>query len=190
MDSDCENIDSDLPSLTSLVNVEATNPEMEETCNENEDQICHCCGVKTAKARLHYGGITCYPCRSFFRRATVNKKKKKCKKDGRCQVICSFHHSNILSMVFLSTKAFNNLYSSKKSYIKSKNCQVRLEDRKSCNACRYQECIRNGMRPHLVLSEDQIQERFKNLPTRKKKEKFLNISKNIPALVRLANIIE
>ena len=63
------------------------NEERDVPCDANEEEIyCHCCGVKTSKARLHYGGITCYPCRSFFRRATVSKKKKKCKKDGRCQV--------------------------------------------------------------------------------------------------------
>jgi len=97
-----------------------------------EENYCHCCGVKTAKARLHYGGITCYPCRSFFRRATVSEKKKKCKKGG--------------------------------------HCQVKFDDRKSCNPCRYQECLRNGMRPHLVLSEDQIHERFRNLPRKEKRD--------------------
>ena len=55
--------------------------------------------------------------------------------------------------------------------------QVKLEDRKSCNACRYKECMRNGMRPHLVLSEDQIQERFKNLPKLKQREKLMNSRK-------------
>jgi len=123
------------------------NEEMDETCDANEEEIyCHCCGVKTPKARLHYGGITCYPCRSFFRRATVSKKKKKCKKEGRCQ--------------------------------------VKLDDRKSCNPCRYNECLRNGMRPHLVLSEDQIHERFKNLSKQKKKEKVLSPSKKAPASER------
>ena len=29
---------------------------------------CHACGEMTPKRRIHYGGITCYSCRSFFRR--------------------------------------------------------------------------------------------------------------------------
>ena len=65
--------------------VKEENAEPTSDTND-EDNYCHCCGVKTPKARLHYGGITCYPCRSFFRRATVSKKKKKCKKTGRCKV--------------------------------------------------------------------------------------------------------
>ena len=73
-------IKQDIDIHTKLLNAETTSD------TNDEDNYCHCCGVKTPKARLHYGGITCYPCRSFFRRATVSKKKKKCKKAGRCKV--------------------------------------------------------------------------------------------------------
>ena len=41
--------------------------------------------------------------------------------------------------------------------------QVKFEDRKQCAACRYVECQRIGMRPSLVLSEDEKHDRFKNL---------------------------
>ena len=61
---------------------------------------------------------------------------------------------------------------------------MKLDDRKSCNRCRYNECLRNGMRPHLVLSEDQIHERFKNLSKQKKKEKLLDPSQRAPAIER------
>ena len=139
------------PSVSTMNSSEPINEERDGTSDTNAEEVyCHCCGVKTSKARLHYGGITCYPCRSFFRRATVSKKKKKCKKDGRCQ--------------------------------------VKLDDRKSCNPCRYNECLRNGMRPHLVLSEDQIQHRFKNLSKQKKKEKVLNPTNRAPAIERLVHI--
>eukprot|EP00092_Neocalanus_flemingeri_P001388 GFUD01001481.1.p1 GENE.GFUD01001481.1~~GFUD01001481.1.p1 ORF type:complete len:593 (+),score=137.30 GFUD01001481.1:201-1979(+) len=148
MEEDFESGENDhLPSLTRMIS-----KDLEKNSHSgqlDEEVVCHACGVKTTKARLHYGGITCYPCRSFFRRATVNKKRKSCKKDGRCK--------------------------------------VKLEDRKSCNACRYNECVHIGMRPHLVLSEDQIQERFKNLPTRKKKENLQNSEGSTPSLERDSN---
>ena len=50
-------------------------------------QECHACGESTERNRLHYGGITCDSCRTFFRRATIKKKKDMCKKDGRCEVM-------------------------------------------------------------------------------------------------------
>ena len=76
-------------SSTGEERVESIKAENEDPVSDTteEDNHCHCCGVKTPKARLHYGGITCYPCHSFFRRATVSKKKKKCKKAGRCKVL-------------------------------------------------------------------------------------------------------
>lgn len=61
---------------------------------------------------------------------------------------------------------------------------VKLDDRNSCNACRYNECLRNGMRPQLVLSEDQIQERFKNLDKERKKKKTQKSRKPVPELPR------
>jgi len=135
--------ENELSSVT--LNTDSSAQETEDGL-ASEEITCHCCGVETSKARLHYGGITCYPCRSFFRRATVSKRKKKCKKDGRCG--------------------------------------VKLDDRKSCNACRYSECLRNGMRPQLVLSEDQIQERFKNLDKERKKRKTQKSRIAVPDLPR------
>ena len=66
-----------------------------------KELVCHCCGVETEKTRLHYGGITCYPCRSFFRRATVSKRKKKCKKDGNCEVSIIEHNDLPVFISFL-----------------------------------------------------------------------------------------
>jgi hypothetical protein len=75
--------ENELPSMT--LNTGSSTQETEDDLDP-EGVTCHCCGVKTSKARLHYGGISCYPCRSFFRRATISKRKKKCKKDGSCTV--------------------------------------------------------------------------------------------------------
>jgi len=48
---------------------------------------CHVCGDR-AIAHMHYGGICCYSCKAFFRRAVQNGKDKtyKCKKDSDCEV--------------------------------------------------------------------------------------------------------
>ena len=48
---------------------------------------CHVCGDK-AIAHLHYGGICCYSCKAFFRRAVQNGKDAsyKCKAGSECEV--------------------------------------------------------------------------------------------------------
>ena len=53
-------------------------------------QPCHVCGDK-AIAHLHYGGICCYSCKAFFRRAVQSGKDKmyKCKRDSDCEVSVS-----------------------------------------------------------------------------------------------------
>ena len=87
MEGGRDNKDSTLTFTTSNDNLEIEKDNHEEGGKEGGSETkCHCCGMKTEKARLHYGGITCYPCRSFFRRATVSKRKRLCKKNGRCEV--------------------------------------------------------------------------------------------------------
>jgi len=48
---------------------------------------CHVCG-DMAVAHMHYGGVCCYSCKAFFRRATQTGKDKKyvCKRERRCLV--------------------------------------------------------------------------------------------------------
>jgi len=48
---------------------------------------CHVCGDR-AIAHMHYGGICCYSCKAFFRRAVQNGKDKtyKCKRESDCEV--------------------------------------------------------------------------------------------------------
>ena len=42
---------------------------------------CLVCLQATPKTRVHYGGVSCYSCRAFFRRNTRSGKTKKCKID-------------------------------------------------------------------------------------------------------------
>ena len=47
---------------------------------------CAVCHWKTPKTRVHYGSVSCYSCRAFFRRNTRSGKTKKCKIDQHCAV--------------------------------------------------------------------------------------------------------
>ena len=44
------------------------------------------CKVLLDKERIHYGGISCYPCRQFFRRETNAGVQKTCRWRGVCVV--------------------------------------------------------------------------------------------------------
>ena len=39
----------------------------DEEMNQDESDLCRVCGEKISRPRVHYGGITCYSCRAFFR---------------------------------------------------------------------------------------------------------------------------
>ena len=49
--------------------------------------VCKVCGGKAGK-HIHYGSVTCYACRAFFRRSIQNNKSDSysCKKSGSCSV--------------------------------------------------------------------------------------------------------
>jgi hypothetical protein len=40
------------------------------------------------------------------------------------------------------------------------NCKIKLSTRKNCQACRYDKCLRAGMRPNWILSEEERARRF------------------------------
>lgn len=64
-------------------------PEIEDNKKGGKKPVadCNVCGDR-AIAHMHYGGICCYSCKAFFRRAsqTGNDKNYKCKKDENCVV--------------------------------------------------------------------------------------------------------
>ena len=48
--------------------------------------VCRVCTSVTDKTRIHYGGISCYPCRQFFRRITTAGEQKTCQWGRECVV--------------------------------------------------------------------------------------------------------
>jgi len=103
---------------------------------EHKDKVmeanCAVCNQQIPKDRVHYGGVSCYSCRAFFRRNTQREELPVCKSDG--------------------------------------NCEITHEDRKQCSACRYSKCLRIGMKPENVLTEDDKKKRFKKHLKKKESE--------------------
>jgi len=93
------------------------------------DAECAVCHQPIPKDRVHYGGVTCYSCRAFFRRNTQRDELPQCKSD--------------------------------------QSCRITHIDRKQCSACRYFKCIRIGMKPELVLTEEDKKRRFKKFLKKK-----------------------
>jgi len=96
---------------------------------EGECAVCH---QPIPKDRIHYGGVSCYSCRAFFRRNTQRDELPLCKSEG--------------------------------------DCRITYADRKQCSACRYASCLRIGMKPELVLTEDDKKRRFKKFLKKKEAE--------------------
>jgi len=51
-----------------------------------EDSECAVCHQHTPKTRVHYGGVSCYSCRAFFRRNTQREEVPPCKERGECDI--------------------------------------------------------------------------------------------------------
>ena len=62
-------------------------PDLKEKIGNKPVSNCHVCG-DLAIAHMHYGGVCCYSCKAFFRRATQTGKdaKYKCKNDKECTI--------------------------------------------------------------------------------------------------------
>ena len=90
------------------------------------------------KTRLHYGGITCYSCRAFFRRSVQS--------------------------------GYNNSY----NCVRDGNCSVTLKTRKNCQFCRYQLCLKSGMKTTWVLSEEERIKKFEGRKIKRPKGKGKN----------------
>ena len=81
-----------------------------------------------------YGGIACFSCRAFFRRATHRSKNRP----------MSCHNND--------------------------RCKVNVDNRQNCKKCRYQKCLKSGMSPDAVLSDEQKVVRFRKVLSKKKQQ--------------------
>ena len=72
-------------------------PTMEDSSRKKKDkkanplisdtEKCGVCGEPAAR-HIHYGAVTCFSCRAFFRRSIQNGQGKQysCRKDGNCEI--------------------------------------------------------------------------------------------------------
>ncbi len=110
--------------------------ESARTSKTGTGAVCSVCLEPIKKHKcVHYGAITCYSCRAFFRRTCIEKRaeetrlapkeppKYECKTSGRCRVVGS--------------------------------------DRRKCRVCRFKRCLQVGMKPEQVLSQEEKEVRFK-----------------------------
>merc|ERR1712107_283703 len=56
---------------------------LNQTTNLAECAVCH---QPIPKGRVHYGGVSCYSCRAFFRRNTQREELPTCKNGTSCRV--------------------------------------------------------------------------------------------------------
>ena len=48
--------------------------------------MCSVCSIRGVTTGLHYGAVTCYACRAFFRRCPDRKRTPRCKYQSMCPV--------------------------------------------------------------------------------------------------------
>ena len=111
-----------------VIGMEGGPPAQEPTeSEESEVYVCPICqSVAKQQHQTHYGGMACFSCRAFFRRAHQTSKTP--------NFVCNRNNS----------------------------CVINVKTRRSCQKCRYLICLRVGMDPELVLTEDQRKSRFRN----------------------------
>ena len=72
---------------------------------------CCVCGDKATKLRYsHYGAVSCFPCRAFYRRAIEKGQSYSCQRENKG------------------------------------TCEITIQSRKKCAACRFAKCVRVGMK--------------------------------------------
>lgn len=101
-------------------------------------KTCSVCGLDTNSYNLNYGASTCLGCRAFFRRVVQRKIKSELKCRG-------------------DAEGGGGLGS----------CSVTLETRKRCKKCRFDACLRAGMRPDLVMTGEQYNKHFRKMIKKK-----------------------
>ena len=112
---------------------------MKKNIGESNHQVCN----EPAAKHVHYGAMTCFSCRAFFRFAQM-----------------------LLLIKPASThppfrRSIQNKTASTYVCRRAKSCDINLKTRKNCQFCRYSRCLAVGMKPTWVLSEEERQRRFR-----------------------------
>ena len=106
-------------------------------------KVCYICKETTTKEHcIHYGALACFSCRAFFRRSHQGMQDKGLADDGKRKLpefICK----------------------------KSGNCNVTPKTRRRCQKCRYELCIKAGMQPDAVMTDDAVKVRFRKMFTKR-----------------------
>ena len=94
-----------------------------------------------------------------------------------CQISTNSYHLNYGVSSCLSCRAFFRriVQQKMKTEMKCKggtggNCVITPENRKKCKKCRYEACLRVGMRSDAVMSEDQYKVWFRRMLRKQKKD--------------------
>merc|ERR1712203_524535 len=102
---------------------------------------------------IHYGALACFSCRAFFRRSHQSMQDKGRTADGKRKLpefVCK----------------------------KTGKCNVTPKTRRRCQKCRYDLCIKAGMQPEAVMTEDQVKVRFRKMFTKRGENKDIAREEN------------
>ena len=65
------------------------------------------------------------------------------------------------------------------------SCEITVKTRRRCQKCRYDLCLKIGMKPEAVLTEDQRKVRFRNAIKKKEARNTQNISREFIGKLKL-----
>ena len=102
---------------------QAKRNKIEQPTTKKLNSVCQVCGDQ-APEHIHYGSVSCFSCRAFFRRSVSKSHMYVCPGNKQCSIV--------------------------------------VTTRKNCQYCRYQACLKAGMRPTWVLTDKEKNERIKN----------------------------
>lgn len=108
----------------------------EKLRSKSMDHVIKCpiCGELSSQPYYNYGAKACYSCRQFFRRAL--------QKTRTPNFVCK-NRTDVGGT--------------------GEPCQITVKNRRQCQKCRYDLCLKAGMKPEFVMTERQKSERFKHL---------------------------
>ena len=115
---------------------------------------CHVCRAPIDRDHLNYGAEACYSCRAFFRRLHCSQKSSIFSEQQPPPPSRS-----IMAKVLVCKRSLEG--EEGRWQAEDEFCRLTPENRTSCKRCRYQLCLRAGMRSKSVLTEEQRKRRFK-----------------------------